>query len=121
MTITDQSKFKAFADRLNSTQKLIGVLGVLENIVQKGDNAGYQHCLLFPQCFLKPFSTRLLKSGTVWLKVKYILARIGVMAALESTTLCTSVSSTQDLRTEECWFDPPACPIFFQRKDVSHC
>ena len=24
----------------------------LENIVRKGENAGNQHCLLFPQCFL---------------------------------------------------------------------
>ena len=25
----------------------------LENIVEKGENAGYQHFLLFPQCFLR--------------------------------------------------------------------
>ena len=29
----------------------------IENIVGKGENAGYQHFLLFPQCFLKPFSS----------------------------------------------------------------
>ena len=28
-----------------------------ENIVGKGENAGYQHFLLFPQCFL-PFKTQ---------------------------------------------------------------
>ena len=27
-------------------------LGQIENIVGKGENAGYQHFLLFPQCFL---------------------------------------------------------------------
>ena len=28
-----------------------------ENIVGKGENAGYQHCLLFPQCFQEAFSS----------------------------------------------------------------
>ena len=32
---------------------LISVCDNVENIVEKGDNAGYQHCLLFPQCFEK--------------------------------------------------------------------
>ena len=35
------------------TQKLKFVLGRVENIVRKGENAGYQHVLLFPRCFLK--------------------------------------------------------------------
>ena len=30
-------------------------LGRIENIVGKGVNAGYQHFLLFPQCFQKVF------------------------------------------------------------------
>ena len=40
-------------------QKLITTLKVVfhsvENIVRKGENAGYQHFLLFPQCFQKAF------------------------------------------------------------------
>ena len=32
---------------------MISVLDRVENIVGKGENAGYQHFLLFPQCFLK--------------------------------------------------------------------
>ena len=28
----------------------------LENIVGKEENAGYQHILLFPQCFPQPFA-----------------------------------------------------------------
>ena len=28
-------------------------MGTIENIVGKGENAGYQHFLLFPQCFQK--------------------------------------------------------------------
>ena len=34
-------------------EKLKFVLGRVENIVEKGENAGYQHFLLFPQCFQK--------------------------------------------------------------------
>ena len=29
-------------------------MGRVENIVEKGENAGYQHFLPFPQCFQKP-------------------------------------------------------------------
>ena len=51
----DWSKLKAFADeKINATRKLNFVLGRVENIVGKGENAGYQHFLLFPQCFQKP-------------------------------------------------------------------
>ena len=32
---------------------LITVFNRVENIVEKGENAGYQHFLLFPQCFQK--------------------------------------------------------------------
>ena len=42
------------------------VLGTEENIVGKGENAGYQHFLLFPQCFQKASFTDLLKVGIVW-------------------------------------------------------
>ena len=43
------SKFKAFADdKIIVTEKLKFVLGRAENIVGKGENAGYQHFLVFP-------------------------------------------------------------------------
>ena len=32
-------------------EKLKFVLERVENVVEKGENAGYQHFLLFPQCF----------------------------------------------------------------------
>ena len=52
--ILDLSKFKAFADhKLNVTQKMKFVSSRVENIVGKGENAGYLHFLLFPQCFQK--------------------------------------------------------------------
>ena len=52
--ILDRSKLKAFAeDKINVTEKLKFVLGRVENIVRKGENAGHQHFLLFPQSFQK--------------------------------------------------------------------
>ena len=49
--ILDWSKLKAFADdKLNLAEKLKFILGSVENIVGKGENAGDQHFLLFPQC-----------------------------------------------------------------------
>ena len=65
--ILDWSKLKAFADdKINVTEKVKIVLARVENIVGKGENAGYQHFLLFPQCFQKPSCPRSLKLGTVW-------------------------------------------------------
>ena len=69
----DLSKLKAFADvKLNLREKLEFVLGSMENIVGKGENAGYQHFLLFPQCFQKASFSRLLKFGIVWERVNSI-------------------------------------------------
>ena len=38
----------------------------VENIEGKGENAGYQHFLLFPQCFPKASCQRSLKPDIVW-------------------------------------------------------
>ena len=57
--ILHRSKLKAFADdKMNVAQKLKFFYGKIgnRNIVGKGENAGYQHFLLFPQCFQKSFS-----------------------------------------------------------------
>ena len=45
---------------------MISLLDKLENTVGKGENAGYQHFLLFLQCFPKTFSSGSLKVGIVW-------------------------------------------------------
>ena len=42
-------------DTLNVTETLKFVLGWLENIAGKGENAAYQHHLLFTYCFQKAF------------------------------------------------------------------
>ena len=65
--ILDKSKFKAFAeDKRKVTYMLKFVLGREESIVGKGENAGYQHFLLFPQCFQKVSLCGLLKVRIVW-------------------------------------------------------
>ena len=64
--ILDMSKLKTFADNnLNVNQKSKFALGREEN-VGNGENAGYQHFLLFPQCFQKAFSLGSLKVGIAW-------------------------------------------------------
>ena len=60
--ILDWSKLEAFADTdLLVAQMMIYVFDRVENIVGKGENAGYQHFLLFLQCSLKLF-LRVVKS-----------------------------------------------------------
>ena len=46
--------------------KMIIYVLVREENVGEGENAGYQHFLLFPQCFHKPSCARSLKFGIVW-------------------------------------------------------
>ena len=61
------SKLKALADdKLNVAKIMISVSYWVENIVGKGENAGYQHFLLFPQSFQKVSPLRSLKVGIVW-------------------------------------------------------
>ena len=45
----DWTKFKAFADDKSNVAKIV-IFGFdsVENIIGKGENAGYQHFLLFP-------------------------------------------------------------------------
>ena len=63
----DLSKLKAFADdKINVTEKLKLLFISMENIVGKGKNAGYQHFLLFPQCFQQASFSRSLKVTIVW-------------------------------------------------------
>ena len=45
-------------------------MGRVENIEGKGENTGYQHFLLFPQCFQKVSSLGSLKVGILRLRVK---------------------------------------------------
>ena len=55
--ILDWTKFKILADdKINGIQKAKFLMEMVGNIAGKGENAGYQHFLLFPKCFQKaPF------------------------------------------------------------------
>ena len=54
--LTDLSQLKAFEDNKKiMVQKLKFLLGRVENIVGKGENASYQHYLFFPLMFFKCF------------------------------------------------------------------
>ena len=53
----------------------ISLFDSVDNTVGKGENAGYQHFLLFSQCFPKPFSLGSLKFGIVWYRVKHLVGR----------------------------------------------
>ena len=48
--------------KLNVAEMRISLFDRVENTLGKGENAGYQHFLLFPQCFPKPSSLGSLKS-----------------------------------------------------------
>ena len=62
--ILELTELKAFADdKLNVARITISLFDRVENTVGKGENAGYQHFLLFPQYFPKPSSLGCLKSG----------------------------------------------------------
>ena len=65
--VRDQSKLKVFADdKIIVTEKLKFVLERVENIVGKGENAGYQHFLLFSQGFQKDSPSSSFKVRIVW-------------------------------------------------------
>ena len=63
----DMTKLKAFTDdKLDVVKTTISLCDRVENTVGKEENGGYQHFLLFPQCFPKPSSLGSLKVGIVW-------------------------------------------------------
>ena len=49
---------------------IISVFHRVENNVEKGENAGYQHFLLFPQCLQKVSFPEASKGVIVWLWIK---------------------------------------------------
>ena len=58
-----QFQIESFYRRQNESDlKLKFVSERIENILGKGENAGYQHFLLFPKCFHKPHFIWVLKS-----------------------------------------------------------
>ena len=62
--VLDWSKLKVFAD--GKIKTMYFVFDVVEKTVGNGENAGYQHFLLLPQCFQRAFYQGLLRVGIVW-------------------------------------------------------
>ena len=90
--ILNQSEIKDFANnKINVIQKLNFVLGRVENIVGKGENAGYQHFLLFPQCFEKLSFSGSLKVGIVWKRVNYLSFHLFNMTKSPNMGFCRTV------------------------------
>ena len=54
------------------TENFKFVMGTVENFMEKGESAGYQHVLLFSQCFLKGSSAGSLKVVIVWERVNAV-------------------------------------------------
>ena len=76
--ILGMTKLEAFADdKINIAQMMISVFDRVENIVGKGENAGYQHFLLFPQCFQKASFSGLLKVEIVWQRIERVENTMG--------------------------------------------
>ena len=73
--ILDWPKLKASADNNihHVTEKLKFVFRKVENIVGKGETAGFQHFLRFPQCFQNNRISRLLKDVIVLERVNRLL------------------------------------------------
>ena len=71
------SKSKVFADKNNNNVQFL--TDRIENIVVKGENAGFQHFLLLPQCFQKASSLGLFKVRIVCERVNHYFAKIKLM------------------------------------------
>ena len=55
----------------------------VENIVRKGENAGYQHFLLFPQCFLPiPKQISIFESHLFWAYSIHLLRHIELCSGM---------------------------------------
>ena len=59
---------------------IISVFDRVENIVEKGENAGYQHFLLFPKCFEKASFLDTSKGVIVWEWVKEFARSVKVLS-----------------------------------------
>ena len=53
--------------KFNMAYVISFIFEIVENIVEKGESAGYQHFLLFPKCFQKATFLRVIKKvPIVW-------------------------------------------------------
>ena len=77
--ILDLTKLKAFADnKLYDTKMMISLFDRVEKTEGKGKNAGYQHFLLSPKCFPKPFFRVVKKSGLCGKELSHVSASLNL-------------------------------------------
>ena len=69
---------------------IISVFDRVENIVGKGENAGYQHFLLFPQCFENVCLPDTSKGVIVWEWVKGVQVTSGRYSVPRNNVLARS-------------------------------
>ena len=53
--LIEQQNFGLAYDKFDVAKLMISVLDRVENILRKGENAGFQHFLLLPRCFQRSF------------------------------------------------------------------
>ena len=92
--VLDCSKLKAFSDdKIQVLKIIIFDFDRIENNVGKGENAGYQHFLHFPQCFQRAFNFRSLKveivSYRVTKQISYFTSHL--FCCLQKFPICTSL------------------------------
>ena len=71
------------------TEKLKFVLGRVENIVGKGENAGHQHFLLFPAMFSNGFFPSVVKSWDCVVKSSFFTTQSHLLTTLKKSLLKT--------------------------------
>ena len=115
--ILDWSKFKAFADdKINLAEKLKLVLEWMENSVGKGENAGYQHFLLFPQCFQKPSLSGSLKVGIECERLNPFPSKPWFLRVCSTSLFENTVGKGEIARNEQFLL----FPVFFNWRTFCH-
>ena len=65
--ILHSTKLKIFPDdKWNVVEMIVSFCGMVDNNVEKGENADYHHFLFFPWCFPKFIQSGLFKFKIVW-------------------------------------------------------
>ena len=89
-------------------------MGRVENIVGKGEKAGYQHFFLHSQCFQKASFSRSFKVGIDWKRVKLdiVLQKVKLLwnFPIETDLLCTKIGfggGKNDFRFKPSTAEPP--------------
>ena len=106
---------KAFADdKIKVTENLNYVLRGIENIVEKGEHAGYKHILRFTQCFLRASFSGVVKSADCVVMGLYHLSA-------KSTFTRTSCSARGQVFLARERVFPAREQVFYLRNNLRTC